>query len=76
VSQAADLLKIALKDLPERTQTIIAMRHLSGDFNSLESIAEKVGISRERVRRIELDALQKIKSELEKSGISDLSDIF
>jgi RNA polymerase sigma factor (sigma-70 family) len=76
VTQAAGLLKIAIKNLPERTQSIIAMRHLSCDFNSLESIAEKVGISRERVRRIELDALQKIKLDLEKSGIADLSDIF
>ena len=76
VTQAATILAKILKDFPERTQTIIRMRHLSDEFTSLESIAEEVGISRERVRRIERDALEKIKGALSKAGISSLSDVF
>jgi RNA polymerase sigma-32 factor len=75
VAKAGQLLAQILADMPERTRTIIQLRHLSDDFNSLESIAEEVGISRERVRRIEIEALQKIKSSLSKAGIGALSDV-
>jgi len=75
VAQAAEILGDILRSLPERTQTIITLRHLSGEFTSLETIAEKVGVSRERVRRIELEALDTIKKALAKAGISSLSDV-
>jgi RNA polymerase sigma factor (sigma-70 family) len=76
VKAAASMLASILGELPERTQTILRMRHLSGEFHSFETIAEEVGISRERVRRIELDALAVVKRELSDRGISDLSDVF
>jgi RNA polymerase sigma-32 factor len=75
VNQAKSILADILAEMPERTRTIITLRHLSEEFVSLESIAEQVGISRERVRRIELDALQKIKTSLAQGGIKSLSDV-
>lgn len=60
---------------PERTRRILSMRHLTDEFVSLDTIAAEVGISRERVRRIEKDALRDIRAALEDVGISGLSDI-
>jgi len=64
-----------LGEFPERTRTILAMRHLSEDFVSLDKIASEVGISRERVRRIEMDALDVIRQKFNDAGISGLEDI-
>jgi RNA polymerase sigma factor (sigma-70 family) len=64
-----------MENFPERTQKILTMRHLSEDFVSLDTIAAEVGISRERVRRIEKDALAEIKRGFIEAGISNFSDI-
>jgi len=69
------LLAGILADMPERTRTIITMRHLGEEFVSLDSIAATVGISRERVRRIERDALGKIQEALKDAGIEAFSDL-
>lgn len=72
---AQDILARILADFPERTRKILSMRHLSEDFVSLDSIAAEVGISRERVRRIEKDALAEIRKGFQRAGISQLDDI-
>ncbi len=72
---ARSILAKIMADFPERTRTILSMRHLSEDFVSLDAIAAEVGISRERVRRIEKDALAEIHKGFVAAGISDLSDI-
>jgi len=69
------LIERLLSELPERTRTIIRMRHLSEDFVSLDAIAQAVGISRERVRRIEIEALALLRQRFAEAGIRDLSDI-
>jgi RNA polymerase sigma factor (sigma-70 family) len=75
LENARGLLVSILKDLPERTQTILRMRHLSDEFVSLDSIAQEVGISRERVRRIEMDALSTIRERLQERGVEGISDV-
>lgn len=70
-----DILVKIMQDFPERTRTIVSMRHLSGEFVSLDSIAAEVGISRERVRRIEKEALVEIRKGLAKAGINSLSEV-
>lgn len=72
---ARDMLVDLMRKFPARTQRIIAMRHLSDKFVSLDTIAEDVGISRERVRRIEKDALRDIRTALSEAGITSLGDI-
>jgi RNA polymerase sigma factor (sigma-70 family) len=75
MKSAQEILDRIMSDLPERTRTILRMRHLSDDFVSLDKIAAEVGISRERVRRIEMDALDIIRDRFKSAGIQDLSDI-
>ncbi len=72
---AGHILARIMADFPERTRKILSMRHLSDGFVSLDSIAAEVGISRERVRRIEKDALIEIRKGFIAAGISDLRDI-
>ncbi|MDR3495873.1 MAG: RNA polymerase factor sigma-32 [Ancalomicrobiaceae bacterium] len=57
-------LKKALKVLSERELQILSVRRLSEEGATLESIGERLGISKERVRQIETRALEKLKSAL------------
>jgi|TARA_R100000687_G_scaffold82011_1_gene80247 RNA polymerase sigma factor (sigma-70 family) len=75
MKSAEVLLGRILADFPERTRTILRMRHLSEDFVSLDKIAAEVGVSRERVRRIEMDALDVIRERFKAAGIDGLGDI-
>jgi RNA polymerase sigma-32 factor len=54
----------ALADLTEREMMIIRERRLVEDGVTLESLGQKLGVSKERVRQIEHQALNKLKSAL------------
>ena len=54
----------ALNALTERELRIVSERRLTEDGATLESLGQKLGISKERVRQIESRALQKLRSEL------------
>jgi RNA polymerase sigma-32 factor len=55
----------AVANLSEREQTIIRARRLSEDSVTLESLGQRLGISKERVRQIEHQAIQKLRHFLE-----------
>ena len=55
----------SLKVLNERELDIIQTRRLEETPTTLEESSEKYDISRERVRQIEVRALEKIKEEIE-----------
>ncbi len=57
-------LESALHELNERELRIVRERRLSEEGATLESLGEKLGISKERVRQIENRALQKLRSAL------------
>ncbi|MCF3931854.1 RNA polymerase factor sigma-32 [Acuticoccus sp. M5D2P5] len=57
-------LHVALNELNERELRIVRERRLTEDGATLESLGEKLGISKERVRQIENRALQKLRSAL------------
>ena len=61
-----ELISEALKVLNERELDIVQTRRLSEESTTLEDLSEKYEISRERVRQIEVRALEKIKEEIEK----------
>jgi RNA polymerase sigma-32 factor len=58
-------LKDALQTLNPRERHIFAARHLTDDPLKLEALAAEYGISRERVRQIELRAFQKVKAAMQ-----------
>ena len=60
--QRHQMLVEAMKTLSEREQNIIRERRLSEDPKTLEEIAGQHGISRERVRQIEIRAFEKIQA--------------
>ncbi|MDR1337409.1 MAG: RNA polymerase factor sigma-32 [Rickettsiales bacterium] len=56
-----DLLRRHLADLPPRDREILRARRLSDPVVTLEALAQKYGISRERVRQIEERAYAKLR---------------
>lgn len=61
VERRAVWLKAALHALNARELTIIEERRLSDEGATLEELGEKLGISKERVRQIEVRAMEKLK---------------
>ena len=57
----------ALTTLDERERRIVSERRLTEDGATLESLGQKLGISKERVRQIETRALDKLRHELIKA---------
>jgi RNA polymerase primary sigma factor len=65
----------ALAKLPERERRLVELRFgLDGDPKSLEAIGRELGITRERVRQLERDALVKLERELEGIASDDLAN--
>jgi RNA polymerase primary sigma factor len=55
----------ALQSLPERERRVLMLRFgLEGEPSSLEAIGKELGLTRERVRQLERDALAKLENEL------------
>jgi RNA polymerase sigma-32 factor len=62
-----DLLTTALGELTERERDIIEARRLRDDPATLEELSQKYGVSRERVRQIEVRAFEKLQHQMKKS---------
>jgi len=60
----AQLVRDALHDLSDRERLIIRERKLEEDTVTLEALGERLGISKERVRQIEGNALAKLRRAL------------
>src|SRR5437870_3573316 len=72
VSLTFDALHKAIKELPDRHAEIIKLRYgLDGDTEpkSLEEIGRILGITRERVRQLETEALRKLAEKRELAGL-------
>lgn len=63
-----DLLRKNLEKLPERDREILRARRLSDPVATLESLSQKYGISRERVRQIEERAYNKLRDAILKEA--------
>ena len=57
-------LYLAMEGLDERSKDILASRWLSDDKATLHELADKYGISAERVRQLEKNAMNKIKGKM------------
>jgi RNA polymerase sigma-32 factor len=60
VEERKALLNVALAELPEREREIIRARRLQDEPLTLEELSHKFGISRERVRQIEVRAFDRL----------------
>src|SRR6056297_1301652 len=61
-------LRDAMEGLNERERFIVRQRKLCEDARTLESLAEELGLSKERVRQVEAAALGKMRKRLERNG--------
>jgi RNA polymerase primary sigma factor len=74
VSLREETLRKALADLPERERKVLKLRYgLGGDREpmSLEAIGRELGITRERVRQIEANALETLAMLREVAGLRE-----
>ena len=62
----SNLINEALNKLPEREKIIIGARQLSDNTVTLEKLGKDLGISKERVRQLECNALNKLKLNVQK----------
>jgi len=65
----AKWLSEALKLLNERELHVIRARRLGDDVATLEAVGEELGITKERVRQIEVRALEKLRDALERYNV-------
>ncbi|HEY7148977.1 MAG TPA: sigma-70 family RNA polymerase sigma factor [Gaiellaceae bacterium] len=62
----------AVASLPERERRVLELRFgLDGDPQPLEAIGKELGISRERVRQLEGEAMEQLASELGDSDVAE-----
>jgi len=74
ISLREETLRKALADLPEREREVLQLRYgLNGDREpmSLEAIGRQLGITRERVRQIEANALETLSMLREVAGLRE-----
>ncbi len=69
------LLRDAMKGLNEREQHIIRERRLSEDPTTLEKLSQHYGISRERVRQIEVRAFEKLQKAIKNAVVEQQLDV-
>ncbi len=63
-----ELLKDAMKGLNEREKRIFLARRLSEDPVTLEDLSSEFGVSRERIRQIEVRAFEKVQKAVQKAS--------
>ena len=74
--QAGKLVSEALSALSAREVRIVRARHLDEPAMTLEALAAELGISRERVRQIEIRTLGKIRDVMLARGVTSVGDLF
>ena len=74
LSLGQDALRRAIADLPDRHRQVVELRYgLNGDADphSLEEIGRRLGLTRERVRQLEKDALERLAVNRELEALRD-----
>ncbi len=67
-SQRMELLNAAMSELNERERHIIKERRLRDEPATLEDLSKEYGVSRERVRQIEVRAFEKLQSAMKRQA--------
>ncbi len=63
-TQSSEALQQAIASLDERSQAILSARWFESKPTTLEVLAQKYGVSAERIRQLEKNALQKLKAHI------------
>jgi RNA polymerase sigma-32 factor len=71
LSQRKAYLAKAMATLNERERRIFAARRLAEDPATLEDLSEEFGVSRERIRQIEVRAFEKVQAAVQKAARRD-----
>jgi RNA polymerase sigma-32 factor len=66
--QRRGMLTDALKGLNERERRVFEARRLSEEPLTLEELSEEFGVSRERIRQIEVRAFEKVQKAVQKAA--------
>ena len=61
-----DLLTRAMEDLSERERHILTERRLIEEPKTLEELSDQYGVSRERIRQIEVRAFEKLQKTMKR----------
>ncbi|MSP82802.1 MAG: RNA polymerase sigma factor RpoH [Alphaproteobacteria bacterium] len=69
LSRRRELLEVAMKGLNEREKHILVERRLKDDPKTLEELSTEYGISRERVRQIEVRAFDKLQRAIKAAAV-------
>lgn len=65
------LLNKAMEDLKDREREIVVARHLSEPPQTLEDLSQRYGVSRERIRQIEVRAFEKLQDSVKKAAVEE-----
>ena len=68
------MLNDALKSLNERERRIFEARRLSEDPLTLEELSSEFGVSRERIRQIEVRAFEKVQKAVQKAAAAQMAE--
>lgn len=68
LEQRRELLKSAMKTLNEREKRIFLARRLADEPMTLEELSSEFGVSRERIRQIEVRAFEKVQKAVQKAA--------
>ncbi len=71
LSRRKSYLTTAMKTLNEREKRIFEARRLAENAATLEDLSAEFGVSRERIRQIEVRAFEKVQRAVQKSAIGD-----
>ena len=71
VGKRRKLLKAAMGNLNAREQHILTERRLKDSPTTLEDLSQEYGISRERVRQIEVRAFEKLQKDIRNAAIEE-----
>jgi RNA polymerase sigma-32 factor len=67
LSERHELLTGALGELTQREREIIEARRLQDEPATLEELSQRFGVSRERVRQIEVRAFEKLQTQMKRA---------
>ena len=69
LSMRRDMLNSAMSGLNDRERDILTQRRLADEVKTLEELSESYGVSRERVRQIEVRAFEKLQDKMREMAV-------